>query len=239
MAFDVKNLAQAIRSENTSVKTGQVVSYDVYSAVVNVDGQDISMKLMDHVTVSLNRVVVCLLNGDTGFVIGTLDNTARTPVASDGTASNSSTTVSTVQYGTYTYAPKAISNYYSSGAWSYNVNEVQQGTTPYGTAKGFWFYGSKRFIGLKGKTITKVQIYLKFKTGSSATLGFHGYAGAPNSAPTTGGSASVKGGWVTLPTSFGTYLAAAGTGGIAAIGSSVATMKGLPDGGTLKISWKK
>lgn len=237
MADSIIGLVQALKSDGAVVKTGQIVSYGAYDAVVNVDGQNISMKLMDHVTAGLNRVVVCAVQGDTGFIIGTLDNTARTPVAADGNATNDSTTVTSTTSGTYSYAPKTVANFATAfGQWA-SSSTVNQGT---GT-QGFWFYGSGRFKSLQGKTVTKFQIYIKFTSGSSASVKYHFYGSKPSGTPTVGGTAQgVSGGWITLPTSWADALiAGSGTGGIAATGSTSAAMKGLPDGGTLKISWKK
>lgn len=241
MAFDVKNLAQAISSNAAYVRTGSIVSNTSNTAVVNIDGQNIEMKLLDSVTTNLNRTVVCLVQGDTGFIIGTLDTTARTPVAADGSNSSSSNVTTAVQYGTYTYAPNYAYTYNGTTGWEKSPGNPLQGTTSYGSLKGFYFYGIKRFSGLKGKTITKVQIYVKVLSGSSVTLAYHGYATKPSGVIATGGSQVVtKSGWVTVPDSWGTYLAGGtGQGGIAIIGTNVAQAKGAPDGCTIKISWKK
>lgn len=241
MGFDVKSLSQALKSDTASVKTGSIISFDVYSAVVNVDGQNITMKLLDSVTAALNKVVVCIVQGDTGFIIGTLDTTTRTPTASTGDAVSNSNTVPSVSYGTYTYTPNYTYVYNGTTGWESAITDLKQGITPYGTLRGFSFYGMNRFSGLKGKTITKVQVYVKIKSGTSVTLAYHGYGTKPAGSITTGSSQVVtSSGWVTVPDSWGTYLAGGtGTGGLAIIGTNVATAKGVPDGLTIKISWKK
>lgn len=240
----MKSLSQAIRSETAVIKTGQVNSFDVYTATVSIDGVLITLKLMDHVTVSLNRVVVCIVQGDTGFVIGTLDTTTRTPQAANESATpTSSKLVPTVTYGTNTYTPKSVGNWKSgtSTGWTSLDGRVWQ---TYGVDRyqGCWFYGKGRFKSLQGKTITKVQIYVRFIVGTTATLQYHIHPSVPAGAPTTGGTPQTVtgGGWVTLPNSWADVLKSGdGSGGIIAVGTPLAKMKGLPDGGTLKISWKK
>jgi hypothetical protein len=241
MANSITSLTNSLKSDGAVIKTGIIVSNDVYTAVVNVEGVNLTLKLLDSVTAGINRVAVCVIQGDTGFVLGTLDNTARTPsVDPMGTvSSSSSTTVISASSGTYSYTPKGTATWNTGNSTYTAINgNVSQSSV----LDGYWFYGAGRFKELQGKTITGFQIYLKFVSGSTASFVYHLYGSQPSEfASWTGTLQTVNGGgWISLPTAWATTLINnAGTGGIAIVGNTASTAKGLPDGGTLKITWKK
>lgn len=77
---------------------------------------------------------------------------------------------------------------------------------------GAWFYGSKIRDTLQSATVSKIELYVSLASrfGNLPNIGYHGHAGKPAAGPSIVAAAATNvadGAWVTLPLSFGQYLA--------------------------------
>lgn len=71
--------------------------------------------------------------------------------------------------GTFTIRPTTSGSYRTADGWG-GRNELAQGayftSTRYGYYQGAWFYGSGAFDGLRGRTVTRIRLTMRRKTGS-------------------------------------------------------------------------
>lgn len=80
------------------------------------------------------------------------------------------------------------------------------------TTLGAWFYGSKIRDTLQGAPVSKVELWstLASRFGGNPNFGTHPHAGKPGAGPSIASATPLSppnGGWLTLPTAFGQYLA--------------------------------
>jgi hypothetical protein len=126
--------------------------------------------------------------------------------------------------------------------WFSSYSEWKTGyARPSTTQYGLIFYGASRFKELQGRTLTSIRAYLPKAAGPSSvvSIGGHGYAAPPTSAPIRGTLPVSRqiGGWVSLPLSLATYLVGGfGTGGLFLSLSSGDAL--ISAGGQIEIGWR-
>lgn len=155
------------------------------------------------------------------------------PPAEGGGSSGGGGTVTT---GTYTYAASRSARF-AGGEWISGSPSAKAGY-------GIFLYGSGRFRGLQGRTITGFRANLSWSAGGgSLTVYGHPHASAPAGPASLGYNAGSRSptGWVSLPTGLANYLiAGSGTGGLtfAQGGTIFGSLHGIPSG-TLQFDWRK
>lgn len=244
------NLARFVSGQSQKDKvrlvTGTLVSYNGSLATVNVQGQNLTLTMMDSVssTIAIGSTVVCQVSKGAGFVIGSVNTVSRTqsavwtggfsnpPVPRPITTGLSYTNVSPTQIGAY----EDISGTWSNGAGA----NMTQSTI----SAGAWFYGSS-FTSLSGKNLQSLEIYLPPLASGSYPLNV-GYLLVANRPASTGippfnAVARSTSGWVSLPSSFVTALS--GSLNAFAVGlslsSNTASINPALPYGTLRIGWSK
>lgn len=111
------------------------------------------------------------------------------------------------------------------------------------TTLGAWFYGAKIRDTLQGAPVSKVEIWstLAQRYGSNPLMGTHPHAAKPGGGPAISNATAVSppnGGWLTLPTSFGQFLAG-NVGGIGLAHGGYNKFRSLaedPQSGALRIT---
>lgn len=117
---------------------------------------------------------------------------------------------------------------YQSGSWRGGSDVWSSGIN-----EGIWVYGNRVRDAIAGATISKIEIFLPLveKNGTSS-IGTHPYSSIPGGAPSISNlqSLSDHSGWVRLPLSFATYLAAGGRGlGVSPPGNFLNKWRGVDD----------
>lgn len=108
---------------------------------------------------------------------------------------------------------------------------------------GAWFYGSKIRDTLQGAPVSKVEIWstLAQQYGAAPNFGVHPHAAKPAAGPVISSATTLvppNGGWLTLPTTFGQYLANS-VGGIGLAHGGFNKFRSLsddPQSGALRIT---
>lgn len=105
----------------------------------------------------------------------------------------------------------------SSGRWDYNWSNWWGDGGPWASNSndGIWTYLNRVKDAVGGGTVEKVEIFLPLiQSVGSAAIALHPHAAIPGGAPALSSitGLSNRSGWVTLPASFGAYLAAGGRG---------------------------
>jgi hypothetical protein len=199
--------------------------------------------------IPVGSTVVCQVHGQTGYIIGSLNNTSRTPSgAFSGNYLNapvprpsnlgfSYTNFSARQVGTFGIGQLPFT-VVSTTALSANGNSEHA---------GFWFYGANAFSSLYGKTIETVEIFvspLVLESDSYPVTFFPHYSATRPSTTFALGSPnqnSSNSGWVTLSTSFvndlKVNLNAWGIGFLVSGLNQTANLRPAAPYGTLRVGW--
>lgn len=106
---------------------------------------------------------------------------------------------------------------FSSGRWDYNWSNWWGDGGPWASNSnvGIWTYLNRVRDAVGDGTVTKSEIYLPLiQSVGSASLAVHPHASIPGGPPTLTSQTSMphRSKWVTLPSSYGPYLAAGGRG---------------------------
>lgn len=234
------------RDDVPKLATGVLVSYTGSLATVNIRGQQLTLPMLDSVssTIAIGSTVLCQVNKNSGFVIGSVNTVSRTTSATwTGGYSNPPVPRPSTQGVYYSnVSPNSVGAYEDlSGTWSATSAQFTQNTTQ----GGGWFYGATGFSSLTGKTLVSLEVYLPTLTSGTypLTVGYHLLATRPSSAgmSPTGGVSRSTSGWVALPSSFVTAL----SGSLSAFGigivpsANTAVISNALPFGTLRIGWSK
>lgn len=196
-------------------------------AGVTVDGVEWTLPVMDSYTPVVGDQVA--INWSMGVIMGKLAavDSPEAPPESGGGEKPFTVTVRAAQSGRFQ------NSWWGNDPWASSNND------------GIWTYGNRVRDAVGGGTVTSIQIYLPLvqKLGNCA-IGVHPHSSIPGGAPAIGTlttlSQSQRSGWVTLPTSFGTYVAAGGRGvGVTAPGGGYNIWRGVAAdslSGALRIS---
>lgn len=249
MASKQKALSKAITPSGPKVKTGVLVSYVGSYATVNIDGAELLLPMLDSVdtAVPVGSTVVVSVHGNTGYVIGSLNNQSRT-ASGAFTGSYANGPVPRPSNLGYQYT-----NFSARQVGTFNIDALPFTLTsttavfadPNGNA-GFWFYGTNAFSSLAGKTIQSLEVYISPLLGASDAYPIYMLDHYANTRPTTtfsGGSAyqaNSKSGWVTLDNTFLTEFRsnyATGFGVGFRTSTTYATLRASAPYGTLRVGW--
>lgn len=185
------------------------------------------------------------------FVISYNIGVVPTAITGGGTAGSS---------GTATFMPVSAGSYRRTDGWS--RSDVRQGvyytSSQLGYYHGGWFYGSGAFNSLKGRTITRVRIYLERQGGAGnyALMPVHLYAHKNATKPTgdvyyighqlAAPKLAAPGNLIVdLPTSFGVNLATGYAKGIGVLYNGttdymvLSSIAQYANSGRLDISWRE
>jgi len=170
-------------------------------ATVLVDGVEYLLFYQDGYTPTVGDLVE--INWATGAIQGKLtgSTTPEAPPESGGGGE----------------AFKVVVRAISSGRWDYNWSNWWGDGGPWASNSnvGIWTYGNRVKDAVGGGTPSKVEVFLPLiQSVGSAAIALHPHAGIPGGAPTFNSvsNLSKRSGWVTLPSSFASYLAAGGRG---------------------------
>jgi hypothetical protein len=256
----IARVASTLSKDVTKVKNGTLVYYNGSTAQVQIDGNILTLQVLDSVGTSLpvGTTVVCQVHGMTGYVIGSLGTVTR---AASGTWTGSVYNPPVPRPNTFgitysTFAPTSFGVFESLyGTQLTGQNKLIQSGSYYVTTalgsgnaaiKSAWFYGANAFTALSGKTIKSVEIYIPNLTNSADSyplnFQYHTLATTPGSYASvalTGTTQNVsQGGWVTLSSAFITGLSGSLTAfGVGISGTPQATLTGASPFGTLRIGW--
>lgn len=171
-------------------------------ATVTVDGAEYMLFYRDGYTPVVGDPVE--VNWATGVIQGkvTGSDAPVAPVESGG-----------VSGGSFTVVVRAT----ASGRWDYNWNNWWGDGGPWASNSndGIWTYGNRVRDAVGGGTVSKVEIFLPLiQSVGSASVAVHPHGSIPGGAPSLSSRTPLvaRSGWVTLPGSFGPYLAAGGRG---------------------------
>jgi hypothetical protein len=234
------------RDDVPKLATGVLVSYTGSLATVNIRGQQLTLPMLDSVSssIAVGSTVLCQVNKNSGFVIGSVNTVSRTTSAAwTGGFSNPPVPRPSTQGIYYSnISPNARRGYddfsgtFSGSPPSFTQNDVSGGA---------WFYGSTAFSSLSGKTLVSLEVYLPALSSGTYPLAmaYHLYANPPGG---LGGFGSVPvnrsgSGWVSLPSTWVTTLASNLSGfgvGVTTSTNTAVISNALPYG-TLRIGWSK
>lgn len=167
-------------------------------ATVTVDGVPYLLYYRSGYTPSVGHTVE--INWATGIIQGQVTG-VDTPTAPDtkppSGSSFSNLKVRARDSGRYQ------GSWWGNDPWASNSND------------GIWVYGNRIRDAIKGATISRVEIYLPLISRlGNCEIGTHAYGAIPGGAPSLSNETDLddRSGWVRLPTSWGSYLAAGGRG---------------------------
>jgi hypothetical protein len=236
-------LAKTVKKDVPKVKTGVLVSYVGSLATVAIDGQQMTLPMLDSVssTIAVGSTVVCQVYGNSGFVIGSVNTVSRTASAAwtGGFSNPPVPRPSNRGYGYSNFSPVSRGAYDdTSGLFSAASSTFTQSST----TGGAWFYGTGAFSSLAGRTVQSIEVYLPPLTSGAYPLNmaYHTYATRPTGiAGLTSPTARSSSGWVALPTAWNTVLQsnlnAFGVG--ISTGTNTAVISNALPYGTLRIGW--
>jgi len=176
---------------------GTVSAVGSNTVTVTTDAGDVTATVGVGMTLSAGQVVK-LFWSDGAHVLAAL-TAAPTPVtpppAPDPGVSRHVDTFNAVDAGSY-----------SGGRW-WQAQPWASDTT-----LGGWFYGSKIRDTLKDATVQKIEMFASVASryGNVPNIGYHPHAGKPGGGPSITGARGIDvadGRWITLPLSFGQFLA--------------------------------
>ena len=198
-------------------------------ATVSVDGESYLLYYRAGYTPGVGHTVE--INWATGIIQGQVTG-VDTPTAPE-TAPPKSSSFSGLKVKARESGRYQGSWWGDSDPWASNSND------------GIWTYGNRIKDAIAGATISKIEIYLPLlsKLGN-ASIGTHPHSSIPGGAPNISNlealSSSERDGWVRLPLSFATYLAAGGRGlGVTAPGGGLNKWRGVDrdsDSGALRFA---
>jgi hypothetical protein len=235
-------LAKTVKKEGPKVKTGTLVSYSGYLATVSIEGQQMTLPMMDSVstTIPVGSTVVCQVYGNSGFVIGSVNTVSRTTSAAwtGGFSNPPVPRPSSKGYGYSNFSPTQTGAYDdSAGSFSAAGSTFTQSTT----TGGAWFYGSGAFTSLSTRTVQSIEVYLPPLTSGAypLNLAYHLYGTRPALGGMNSPTARSASGWVTLPTAWNSVLQAnlSNFGVGVTTGSNTAVISNALPYGTLRIGW--
>lgn len=241
-------LAKQLKPAGPKIKTGILVSYTGASATVNIDGSELLLPMLDSIstTAPIGSTVVCSVNGASGYIIGTLNNTSRTASGSY-TGSYWNPPVPKPSNLGYSYT-----NFMPAQVGTFNIQvvpfTVTSTTTLFANGNpgdaGFWFYGTNAFSSLTGKNIQSVEVYMSpllLDTNTyPLTVISHKAATRPATTFTLGiGSQnSSASGWVNLGSDFVNELKTSLTAwGVGFSSLTTANLRPNTPYGTLRVGW--
>jgi hypothetical protein len=237
-------LAKAVKNDTPKVKTGVLVNYNGYLATVAIEGQQLTLPMMDSVssTVAVGSTVVCQVFGKSGYVIGSLNTVSRTSSGAwtGGISNPPVPKPSTAGYGYSNFSPT------NRGAYDDNSGLFTTATSVFtqsATTGGAWFYGTGAFSSLAGKTVQSIEVYLPPLTSGEYPLNvaYHLRATRPTGVAGFSGSPVTRNssGWVALPTAWNSILQSNlnGFGVGITTNTNTATIANALPFGTLRIGW--
>lgn len=170
-------------------------------ASVTVDGVEYMLFYRTGYTPTVGDTVE--INWATGYIQGKVTGT-ETPTAPEESGGG-------VKPFTVTVRAANSGRYQSGSGW--------WGNDPWASASndGIWVYGNRVKDAVGSGTVTKIEIYLPLvQQVGVASVGLHPHGSIPGGAPTITSKTDLpqgrRSGWQTLPTSFGTYVAAGNRG---------------------------
>jgi len=198
-------------------------------ATVSVDGETYLLYYRSGYTPTVGHTVE--INWATGIIQGQVTG-VETPTA-PSTAPPKPSSFSGLKVKARSSGRYQGSWWGDSDPWASNNND------------GIWTYGNRIKDAIAGATITRVEIYLPLlqKLGN-CSIGTHPHSAIPSGAPDISNlealSSKQRDGWVRLPLSFATYLAAGGRGiGVTAPGGGLNKWRGVDrdsDSGALRFA---
>lgn len=237
-----KTFAKAVKKDVPRVKTGVLVSYNGYQATVAIEGQQMTLPVLDSVstTIAVGSTVVCQVYGNSGFVIGSVNTVSRSASGAwtGGFSNPPVPRPSTKGYGYTNFSWSQVGAYDdSAGTFSAAGSTFTQSLT----TGGAWFYGSGAFNSLSGRTIQSIEVYLPPLSSGAypLKLSYHLYGTRPANGGFPVSVSRSTSGWVTLPTDWNAILQAnlANFGvGITTSTNTAVISNSLPYG-TLRIGW--
>lgn len=170
MASNVLDFYRKFQSGGAMVQTGRIISVGSTSCVVEVNGRNLSLVIMDSVTgLAVGKNVACLLQGGTGFIAGTISN-ANCGGGTDAqgkalpTSSKPTPTRQNVKYTLHPRQCHTVTNAVGSSDYyqnSRNGRILESGANNIYTAWSFFYYNAKTLKQLaanKSLVITSAQI---------------------------------------------------------------------------------
>lgn len=239
------SLAKTVKKDVPKVKTGILVSYTGYLATVAIEGQQMTLPMMDSVspTIAIGSTVVCQVYGNSGFVIGTVNTVSRTASAAwtGGFSNPPVPKPSSKGYGYSNFSWSQVGAYDDNSGL---ISAAGSTFTQSSTTAGAWYYGATAFSSLSQRTIQSIEIYLPALNSGAYPLyiGYHLNATRPSAgAPIVGGSAVTRSasGWVALPTAWTTIMQSNLSNfgiGLSTASNTAVISNALPFG-TLRIGW--
>jgi hypothetical protein len=239
-----KSFAQSLKPSVPRVKTGVLVSYTGSLATVAIEGQQMTLPMLDSVstTIAVGSTVVCQVYGNSGFIIGSVNTVSRSASGAwtGGFSNPPVPKPSTQGFGYSNFSPIGLGAYDdTSGTFSAATSSFTQSST----TGGAWFFGASAFSSLSSRTIQSIEVYLPPLTSGSYPLNvaYHLYATRPGGVAGFSGTPVTRSasGWVALPTTWNSVMQSNLTKfgvGISTSTNTAVISNGLPYG-TLRIGW--
>lgn len=180
---------------------GTITAPGTPRSTVSVDGVSYSLFYRDGYTPQVNDQVE--INWTTGIIQGKITGSDNpdTPGESGGGSGPFDVTVRAVNSGRY----QPGSGFWGNDPWASSNND------------GIWVYGNTVKDAVGSGTVASIQIYLPLiQQVGVASIGVHSHPAIPGGAPAIESLIDLplgqRSGWVSLPASFGAYVAVGGRG---------------------------